>query len=51
MQPARSPWDKRAAFREIRRVLRPGGRIQIADILVRKPVGEGAKRDPKLWAG
>jgi len=43
--------DKQAAFTEIRRVLRPGGRIQIGDILVSKPVGEGGKKDPRLWTG
>ncbi|MEM8886133.1 MAG: methyltransferase domain-containing protein [Planctomycetota bacterium] len=43
--------DKHAAFAEMRRLLRPGGRLQIADILVARPVGDGAKRDPRLWAG
>jgi len=42
--------DKPRAFAEILRVLRPGGRAQIADIALSRPVGPKARTDPKLWA-
>lgn len=41
--------DKSAAYREIFRVLRPGGALQASDICVRKPVPDGAKSDIDLW--
>jgi arsenite methyltransferase len=41
--------DKRAVFSEIYRVLRPGGRLQFADIANGKPVPEGAIRNIDLW--
>jgi ubiquinone/menaquinone biosynthesis C-methylase UbiE len=41
--------DKRRVFSEIFRVLRPGGRLQFADIANGKPVPEGAIRNIDLW--
>ncbi len=43
--------DKRAVFKEMFRVLKPGGRIQIGDILVHKEVPQDAKDDIALWSG
>ena len=43
--------DKRAVFKEMIRVLTPGGRIQIGDILVHKEVPQDAKDDIALWSG
>jgi arsenite methyltransferase len=43
--------DKRAVLSEIRRVLRPGGWLQFADIANGRPVPEGALRDIDLWTG
>jgi arsenite methyltransferase len=43
--------DKRAVFAEIRRVLRPGGWLQFADIANGRPVPPEALRDIDLWTG
>jgi arsenite methyltransferase len=43
--------DKDAALREMARALKPGGRLQIGDILVQKPVPQNAKEDISLWTG
>lgn len=43
--------DKRAVFDAILRVLRPGGRLQFADIANGRPVPPEALRDIDLWTG
>jgi len=43
--------DKLAVFTEIRRVLRPGGVLQFADIANGRPVPPEALRDIDLWTG
>jgi len=43
--------DKAMAFGQIYRILKPGGRMQIADILVSKPVGDKARQNIDLWTG
>lgn len=43
--------DKPKVLSEMFRILKPGGRLQIADILVEKPVPEAAKEQINLWTG
>jgi ubiquinone/menaquinone biosynthesis C-methylase UbiE len=42
--------DKARAVAEIARVLRPDGRVQIADIVVRKLPSDACRARPQLWA-
>ena len=41
--------DKQRVFNEVFRVIRPGGRLQFADIANGKPVPDGARQDVDLW--
>lgn len=41
--------DKDAVFREAFRVLRPAGRLQIADIVVHKDIPPAAREDIAIW--
>lgn len=43
--------NKAAAFGEMYRVLKPGGRLQIADIMIQRPISETGKQDIDLWTG
>jgi SAM-dependent methyltransferase len=43
--------DKDLVFAELHRVLVPGGRIQIADVTIQRPVSDEGKRDIDLWTG
>jgi SAM-dependent methyltransferase len=43
--------DKTAGLQEMARVLKRGGRLQIADILVEKAVSESARQKIELWTG
>ena len=43
--------DKDAVFSELHRVLVPGGRLQIADVTIQRPVSEEGRRNIDLWTG
>ncbi len=43
--------DKEAVFSELDRVLRPGGRLQIADVIIHHEVSEDARKRIDLWTG
>jgi SAM-dependent methyltransferase len=42
--------DKRQALREIVRVLRPGGRLYLADVVVQRELTLSARSNPEIWA-
>ncbi len=43
--------DKLGVFKQLHRALKPGGRLQIADIIVQKAVPDSAKQKIDLWTG
>jgi SAM-dependent methyltransferase len=42
--------NKRAAISEIARILEPGGRVQVADIVLGQPASAECASQPQLWA-
>jgi arsenite methyltransferase len=43
--------DKRAVFKEAARVLRPGGRLAVSDVVADPDMDESTKRDMAQWTG
>lgn len=42
--------EKERALSEIHRVLKAGGGLQLADVALGKPIGDGCRDDPQMWA-
>lgn len=42
--------SKKAAYSEIHRVLKPGGRFVISDAVTKDPLPDSVKNDPQAWA-
>ncbi len=42
--------DKDAVYREVRRVLRPGGRFVVADVVAEEALPRSVRNDPAAWA-
>ena len=45
------PASKPQLFREIHRMLKPGGRVVVSDIVADEPVPQALQEDPELWSG
>jgi SAM-dependent methyltransferase len=43
--------DKEAVFADLFRVVKPGGRLQIADMIIKGDLSEEARNDIDLWTG
>ena len=42
--------DKAAVYREVHRLLRPGGRFAVSDVVAERALPESVRRDPAAWA-
>ena len=42
--------DKAAVYREVLRILRPGGRFAVSDVVSEAPLPDSVRNDPAAWA-